>query len=230
MTQPSEMRAGNTDRERVIEALQRAYADGRLGDDELAERIEATHTARTFGDLDAVVADLPITPPSAGVGGLATTSPAAAPPAPSAPPAQRGAWGEPVPRSPIGGGPDNPLVLDGGWWSDKRDGPWEIPQYLLLKGGMGSVSLDCTEATTPHSVIHLWIEGDMGSITVVVPEGWAADANGLRKSMGSVNVRVPLEPTMGRPMLVLNGAMGLGSITVRNPNWFERKRLEKRLR
>lgn len=220
MLDPKELRAGTLDRVRVSEQLQHAFADGRLDETELERRIEATTSARTYGDLDVLVADLPITPPSREIGA------AGLPPAyPSTPMTDL-----PLSGAPIGASPDNPLVLDGGWSNEKRAGSWEIPQFLLVRGGLGSVTLDCTEATTRHSVIHLWVEGDLGSITVIVPEGWAADADGVRKSMGSIHIKVPKEPTMGRPILVINGAMGMGSFTVRPPNWFERRRLEKRLR
>lgn len=228
MTDPTEMRAGNVDRERVIEALQRAYSDGRLSENELGQRIEATHAARTFGDLDLVVADLPIPPPSAE---LAQAQPREGLDVAAAGPLGAGhEWSAMLDRGPVGASPENPMVLDGGWWSERRVGAWEVPQFMRLKGGMGSVTVDCTEATTIHQVIHLWVEGDMGSITVVVPEGWAADANGVNKSWGSVTVKVPPEPTMGRPVLVVNGSMGAGSLTIRHPNWFERRRLETKLR
>lgn len=233
MTDPTQMRAGNADRDRVIAALQQAYADGRLSDDELATRIEATHAARTFGDLDDVVEDLPITRPSADYAAAGDAAgDALAQREPTGAPVAQNEWAAALSRQhgPIGSTPDNPLVLDAGWSSEKREGAWEIPQFLRLRGGMGSIKVDCTEAFTPHQVIHLWVEGDLGSITVVVPEGWAADANGVKKSWGSIYVKVPGEPTMGRPIIVANGSMGAGSLTIRHPNWFERKRLEKKLR
>lgn len=222
MTDPRELRAGNPERTAVTSSLHQAYADGRLTGAELAERIDASHTARTLGDLDRIVADLPIPRPSKEYAPTDSLS-SAAPPAGLAP------WPQ-LAHGAIGTSPENPLVLDGGWTSATRRGRWEIPQFLRLRGGMGSVKLDCTEATTAHQVIHLWIEGDLGSITVVVPEGWAADADGLRKSWGSIKIDVPSEPTMGRPTLVVNGSMGAGSFRIRHPNWFESRRLEKRLR
>lgn len=225
MTDNRDLRAGNAEREGVMEALHQAYADGRLTDAELAERTDATGSARTFGDLDDIVADLPITPPSQEYAPASPESSSALEPqAPQAAP-----WPQ-MAHGPVGTSPEKPLVLDGGFTSAKRAGHWEVPQFLRVRGGMGYVTVDCTEATTVHQVIHLWIDGDMGSITIIVPEGWAADAEGLRKSWGSVNVKVPSEPTMGRPVLVINGSMGAGSFTVRPPNWFERRHLEKKLR
>lgn len=233
MTDATQMRAGNADRDRVIAALQEAYADGRLGEDELATRIDATRSARTFGDLDDVVEDLPIPQPSAEFNAqLGTPGDGVAVHEPAGAPAHQNEWAAALTRQhgPVGSSPENPLILDGGWSSEKRQGSWEIPQFLRLRGGIGSVVLDCTEARTVHQIIHLWVEGDLGSITVIVPEGWAADANGVNKSWGSISVKVPAESTMGRPTVVVNGSMGAGSLTIRHPNWFERKRLEKKLR
>ena len=43
----------------IAERLRRAMGEGRLLAEELEERLEAVFTARTYGELDAVVADLP---------------------------------------------------------------------------------------------------------------------------------------------------------------------------
>jgi Domain of unknown function (DUF1707)/2TM domain len=53
------MRAADADRERVIEALRAHAGTGRIGFDELGVRIEAASGARTLGDLQALLADLP---------------------------------------------------------------------------------------------------------------------------------------------------------------------------
>ena len=53
------MRASDADREHVAERLRNATAEGRLLASELEERLGAVFSARTYGELDAVVADLP---------------------------------------------------------------------------------------------------------------------------------------------------------------------------
>jgi len=57
-----ELRAGDGDRQRVVERLRRAHGEGRLDLDEFDERITAAWAARTYGDLDALTADLPPEP------------------------------------------------------------------------------------------------------------------------------------------------------------------------
>jgi hypothetical protein len=67
----SELRASHDDRDRVVEMLRVSAGDGRLTAEELDERLEQAMTARTYGELARLVADLPA------VGSVA--SPATAP-------------------------------------------------------------------------------------------------------------------------------------------------------
>ena len=55
------LRASDADREHVAERLRHAAAEGRLLAEELEERLGKTFKARTYGELDTVVADLPST-------------------------------------------------------------------------------------------------------------------------------------------------------------------------
>ena len=55
----SELRASHDDRDRVVEMLRVSAGDGRLTAEELDERLELAMTARTYGELAQLVADLP---------------------------------------------------------------------------------------------------------------------------------------------------------------------------
>jgi hypothetical protein len=59
MARRATLRASDADRDQIAERLRKATAEGRLLAEELEERLEATFGARTYGELDAVVADLP---------------------------------------------------------------------------------------------------------------------------------------------------------------------------
>jgi len=77
---PSELRAGDADRERAAERLRIALEEGRLNLYEYDERLRDVYTAKTYAELDALLADLPgTTPPSRSQ--LAPTTPTA--PAPT---------------------------------------------------------------------------------------------------------------------------------------------------
>ena len=52
-------RACDADRDRVVEHLNVAYSEGRLSKDEYDGRLENALSARTYADLDQIVADLP---------------------------------------------------------------------------------------------------------------------------------------------------------------------------
>jgi Domain of unknown function (DUF1707) len=59
MSRRATLKASDADREQIAERLRKATAEGRLLAEELEERLESALTARTYGELDAVVADLP---------------------------------------------------------------------------------------------------------------------------------------------------------------------------
>ena len=59
MSRRATLRASDADRERIADRLRHATGEGRLLAEELEERLERTFAARTYGELDAVVADLP---------------------------------------------------------------------------------------------------------------------------------------------------------------------------
>ncbi len=60
MTRRQGLRAADTDRERVVDQLRQAAAEGRLLAEELEERMGTALSARTYGELDAVISDLPV--------------------------------------------------------------------------------------------------------------------------------------------------------------------------
>lgn len=59
MTETARLRAGDDDRERVVELLRVAHVEGRLDEAELGERTGAAYSARFLDELPALTADLP---------------------------------------------------------------------------------------------------------------------------------------------------------------------------
>jgi hypothetical protein len=81
------LRASQADRERAIDVLKAAFAEGRLDQEEYTDRVGQAQVSRTYADLGALVADLPVGP----FGTLAPAPSAAGPlplpmPAPPPPP------------------------------------------------------------------------------------------------------------------------------------------------
>jgi len=67
MTTDGWMRASDHDRENAVEVISEAYAVGRLSRDELDRRTGAAFSARTWGELGDLTADLPAAPAGAGL-------------------------------------------------------------------------------------------------------------------------------------------------------------------
>lgn len=62
--QPDSLRAADVDREFVAERLRKALDEGRLDLSEYDDRLKEAYAARTYGDLKALLADLPeVAPP-----------------------------------------------------------------------------------------------------------------------------------------------------------------------
>jgi hypothetical protein len=59
MSDPSQMRVADSDRERLIEELHEHTVAGRLSAEEFEERIGGAYRATTFADLETLRADLP---------------------------------------------------------------------------------------------------------------------------------------------------------------------------
>jgi Domain of unknown function (DUF1707) len=55
-------RVSDLDREQAVEQLREHYAAGRLNDDELDKRVQATYHAETDSELTALLGDLPVLP------------------------------------------------------------------------------------------------------------------------------------------------------------------------
>ncbi|MFU8873691.1 DUF1707 SHOCT-like domain-containing protein [Micromonospora sp. SL4-19] len=94
------MRAADTDRQATAERLRVALEEGRLDLHEYDERLQRAYAAKTYGELDAVVVDLPgaapaersaVAPRPTGAAG-GPPAPVAEDPAPAGAPGVRRSW------------------------------------------------------------------------------------------------------------------------------------------
>ena len=65
--------AASADRERAVGVLRAGFAEGRLSQDELDDRVAQAYSARTYGELWALTADLPAGPFAPPYGTVAVT-------------------------------------------------------------------------------------------------------------------------------------------------------------
>ena len=148
------LRASDADRDRVIELLRAAVADGRLDQAEFDERLDAALAARTINALAPLTADLIAAPGS----DAALALPRAETPA------------EPAAEK---------LIIRERHGSVRRDGRWTLPHRLVLRTRWSDVLLDLTRATPsgPELIIELRVRG--GNVELVLAPGMTVGANEL---------------------------------------------------
>jgi hypothetical protein len=182
-----QLRASHEDREQVAEQLRVAAGDGRIDADELDHRLEIALTARTYGELAALTADLP--------GAMAA-----------------------APAAPIARAARQSVRIDIGSATLKREGHWEVPQHLDIRIGSGTVVLDFTQVTVPHSRVDIDADVRSGSLVIVTLPGVTVDAGEVSIRSGSVKSRSWPGPPVPTTLLIqVTGQVASGNITARPP-------------
>ncbi|WFR73474.1 DUF1707 domain-containing protein [Prescottella defluvii] len=208
-----DLRVSDAEREHVGKLLQRAVGQGMLSLGEFTERMDTALAAKTRGELNAVLVDLPgmqIDPTyTNGVHPAAVPAPPApvvAPPTVAAP-------------TPVAGGHpgQHPLVIRGRMSTITRKGRWNVPPALHLDTRVGSSTLDFTEAVMQTQVVHLTVDDSCGSVLLVLPPEATADLDDVDTVGGSVSNKVRTGPPYGPMHLVVRGRVRFGSITARYP-------------
>ncbi|WP_167000599.1 DUF1707 domain-containing protein [Mumia sp. ZJ430] len=190
---PRDLRASDPDRERIADILRDAASEGRLEPDELGERLDQTYQAKTFRDLEALVADLPTDTP--------LPSPAAA-----AGPAQ--VQGE--------------LTLTAMLSDVKRSGSWTVPPRITVSPAMGNVKLDFREARCPHRVVEIEVKGGTGNLVLIPPPGWVVDVDDLRSGWGTIKNKRGGDPAPDGVLIRVTGGIGMGTLVARNAYFYEK--------
>ncbi|SCG66822.1 DUF1707 SHOCT-like domain-containing protein [Micromonospora humi] len=169
-----EMRAADRDREATAERLRLALEEGRLGLHEYDERLGRAYGARTYAELDEVVADLPGPAPaerSAVVPVAPVPPPAPAAPGEHGPAGAPGATAEPGAGDVAAEAPDTRSRLLGLWM------PWLRVAALLLPIWLISV------ITTGHvaGVWPLWVLGPWGGLVLMQSVGLIGVDHGRKR-------------------------------------------------
>ncbi|HMR48721.1 MAG TPA: DUF1707 domain-containing protein [Arachnia sp.] len=202
----AQLRVTAAQRDHAAAELREAAADERIDFDELEARLPAALTAKTRGDLIAVLRDLV---PAARMDAVVGV------------------------EMPLGSGVgfswENPWVLQGvGWEAVKLIGEWQIPPFMELVDTGAGIHLNATLATPLAPVIDIVITGK-GRVVLVVPEGWGVDVTQLTADAGQVSgmsSTVRSRPERGQPRMVLRGSFG-GTVAVRHPGWWDRRAMAK---
>jgi len=189
---PRDMRAGDPDRERVAEILREAAGEGRLDLDELEERLERTYRAKTFRELDAVVADLPTELPL------------------------------PVPAGATSPAPLEELTLTAMMSDVERTGDWQVPPRIVVSPKMGNVKLDFRQARPSSRVVEIEVKGGAGNLVLIPQAGWAVDTDDLRTGWGAIKNKRGGDPAPDGVLIRVTGGIGMGTLVARNPYFYEK--------
>lgn len=119
-----------------------------------------------------------------------------------------------------------PLVLKGGLHGASRGpGRWEVPGRVVAHGGMAGVKLDFSRAECRLPEVMVEAYGEAAGVTIVIPDGWAADTAGMDPGMGGLKDRTTPDRLPGTPLIRLTGSGGVAGVVIRHPNRWERRKL-----
>ena len=193
--EPHQMRISDADRQRVAEVLREAAGDGRIDFDELDERLDATWSAKTYGDLVPLTLDLP------GHRHDVVPRPASAPVPRPAP----GALAPPTYNTTV-------AIMSG---ADRR-GAWTVGDTHSTFALMGGITIDLREAilTSRETTINastFWggIDIVVNAHTQVIVEGI-----GIMGAFDQARDKVAAEITADSPVVRVRGFAMMGAVTV----------------
>ncbi|MEV4332286.1 DUF1707 domain-containing protein [Streptomyces sp. NPDC049597] len=178
------LRASDADRDRIADILRDALAEGRLDAEEHSERIDAVYRAKTLGELEPLVADLPAAGRRTG----------AAPYGPET--------DEPT-------GPAENMVAV--FSSSTRKGRWRVGRRTNAFSLFGSVEIDLTEALFGQRLTVINATSIFGNVEVRVPENITLRGSGTG-FCGSFEVVTLEAADPEAPVVVVNGYSVFGNV------------------
>nr|WP_244187990.1 DUF1707 domain-containing protein [Streptomyces regalis] len=184
----SELRASDADRDRIADILRDALAEGRLTADEHAERVEGVLAAKTVGALDVFIRDLP-----AARERRAPHVPAPGRLAPGAIPAD----------------PDDTVVAV--FSSAVRRGRWRAGRRIHAYAIFGSVEIDLSEALFEYQQVVVRAISVFGNVEVRVPENVSLRGTG-GGVLGNFEVDTLDAEDPAAPVVLVDGWAVLGNI------------------
>jgi hypothetical protein len=174
----------------VASVLRDAAAEGRLGFDELDERLTAAYAAKTYADLEPLTNDLP--------------DRGAAQPVPAGQSASSGR---------IGGDPTSHMAV-GIMSGFRRAGTWVVPPEFTAVAIMGGGELDLREARFAQREVRIWALALCGGITVIAPEDAEVHVTGIGV-MGGFEHRATGSGVPGAPRITVTGLALCGGVDVK---------------
>ncbi|MGX1908828.1 DUF1707 SHOCT-like domain-containing protein [Streptomyces phaeochromogenes] len=186
----TDLRASDADRDRTADILREALAEGRLTAEEHSERVEDVFRAKTVGELEPLVADLPVAHRSRP---SATSAPAPNRPTPGTVP--------PVAE-------ENVVAV---FSAAVRKGRWRIGRRTHAYAIFGSVEIDLSEAVFEHQQVVIKAIAVFGNVEIRVPENVSLRGNG-GGVLGNFEVDTLDSVDHEAPVVYVDGLAVLGNI------------------
>jgi hypothetical protein len=181
------MRASDADRDRVLDVLRGALSDGRLTAEEFEERMDATLSSRTLGELTALTADLVGRPQWPGTAVAPATEQA-----------------------------EDVVRIDQRGGSVRRGGRWVVPRRMEVRASWCDVILDFTQAVITADTLLMELSARGGALILIVRPDIVVDAVDLAVRYTDVDVRSDTEPGTPVILRIrLTGRMRYGHIETR---------------
>ncbi|MGW2281678.1 DUF1707 SHOCT-like domain-containing protein [Streptomyces sp. NPDC001770] len=203
---PSGLRASDADRDRIADILREAVAEGRLTAEEHAERVELVYRAKTVGELEPLVSDLP----------------AAGSPAPG-----RAAESPFAYETGVASADAEKLVAV--FSSATRRGRWRVGGRTHAFALFGTVEIDLTEALFGQRLTVINATSIFGNVEVKVPENIT-----LRGSGTGIFANFEVENTESAdpeaPVVVVNGYSVFGNVEAKPKRGKLIENLQRQLR
>ncbi|MET7698474.1 DUF1707 domain-containing protein [Streptomyces sp. NPDC005485] len=188
--EPADWRCSDADRDRVADILRDALAEGRLTAEEHAERVEGVLAAKTVGELEPFVRDLP-----AAHAGRATPAYGAVPnrPSPGAIPVEAD---------------ENVVAV---FSTAMRKGRYRAGRRIHAYAVFGNVEIDLSEAIFEYQQVVIKAISVFGNIDVRVPENVSLRGSG-GGVLGNFEVDTLDSGDPEAPVVYVDGLAVLGNV------------------
>ncbi|MGW0315501.1 DUF1707 SHOCT-like domain-containing protein [Streptomyces flavidovirens] len=209
-----EMHASDAERDRVAEVLRDAVAEGRLDMEEFDQRLDAVYKARTHGELEPLVRDLPVP----GTGG------------PVAAPVFSSSSGTPASWAGRVGGPATSRGGFAFWGGFGRKGTWTVGRRFTAFAMMGGGEIDLREARFEDRDTVIRCFTVMGGIGITVPPGLDVNVKGVGflGGFGDLTTQSSEPVAPDSPRVTITGFALLGGVGVeRKITRAEKQRLKE---
>jgi hypothetical protein len=185
----AELRASDADRDRIADVLREALAEGRLTAEEHAERVDGVLNAKTVGELERFVQDLP----AGRRQGAAFT---VVPPRPELVPVRA---------------EENVVAV---FSSVTRRGRWRAGQRVHAYSVFGSVEIDLSEALFEYQQVVIKAVSVFGDVQIRVPENVTLRGTG-GGVLGNFEVETADSTEPDAPVVYVDGWAVLGNVEAR---------------